>query len=82
MASDFQASVRGRRDFNTVIQKAIVIANRRLSHAIAVRYLESMGLPEPYLKATRKQVEQGKLDLRDSLEYKLYSRNVELAEGD
>ncbi|KAJ2901273.1 Glycerol-3-phosphate dehydrogenase mitochondrial [Zalerion maritima] len=40
-----------------------------------VKYLESMGLPKPYLSATRKQVEQGKLDFKDSLEYKLYSRH-------
>ncbi|KAH8897835.1 DAO-domain-containing protein [Thozetella sp. PMI_491] len=40
-----------------------------------VAYLESMGLPEPMLSATRKQVEQKKLDLRTSLEYKMYSRH-------
>jgi glycerol-3-phosphate dehydrogenase len=34
-----------------------------------------MGLPEPMLSATRKQVEQGKLDFSTSLEYKMYSRH-------
>lgn len=34
-----------------------------------------MGLPRPMLSATRKQVEQGKLDLSTSLEYRMYSRH-------
>jgi len=34
-----------------------------------------MGLPHPMLSATRKQVEQGKLDFASSLEYKMYSRH-------
>ncbi|KAJ9149987.1 Glycerol-3-phosphate dehydrogenase [Pleurostoma richardsiae] len=40
-----------------------------------VAFLESMGLPRPMLSATRKQVEQGKLDFGTSLEYKTYSRH-------
>jgi glycerol-3-phosphate dehydrogenase len=34
-----------------------------------------MGLPKSKLNATRKQVEQGKLSFKDSLEYKMYSRH-------
>lgn len=34
-----------------------------------------MGLPKPMLSATRSQVEQGKLDFRTGLEYKMYSRH-------
>jgi glycerol-3-phosphate dehydrogenase len=34
-----------------------------------------MGLPQPMLSATRKQVETGKLDFAGSLEYKMYSRH-------
>lgn len=45
-----------------------------------VAYLRSMGLPEPMLSVTRKQVEQGKLDLGSSLEYQLYSRHDKTAE--
>ncbi|KAI5457241.1 FAD dependent oxidoreductase-domain-containing protein [Mariannaea sp. PMI_226] len=41
----------------------------------AVAFLESMGLPQPMLSATRKQVEQGKLDFANSLEWKMYSRH-------
>lgn len=41
----------------------------------AVVFLESMGLPKPMLNATRKQVEQGKLDWTTSEEYKLYARH-------
>ncbi|KAK4115639.1 DAO-domain-containing protein [Canariomyces notabilis] len=41
----------------------------------AVSFLESMGLPQPMLSATRKQVEQGKIDLKSSLEYRMYSRH-------
>lgn len=41
----------------------------------AVAFLESMGLPHPMLTVTRKQVEQGKLDLTTSLEYRMYSRH-------
>ncbi|KEZ43761.1 Glycerol-3-phosphate dehydrogenase SDP6, mitochondrial [Scedosporium apiospermum] len=40
-----------------------------------VAFLESMGLPQPMLSATRKQVEQGKLDFASSLEWKMYSRH-------
>ncbi|KAI2617393.1 FAD dependent oxidoreductase-domain-containing protein [Hypoxylon sp. NC1633] len=40
-----------------------------------VAFLQSMGLPEPMLKATRAQVEKGKLDFSSSLEYKMYSRH-------
>ncbi|KAH8677285.1 glycerol-3-phosphate dehydrogenase [Xylariales sp. PMI_506] len=40
-----------------------------------VHYLQSMGLPEPMLSATRKQVETRKLDFSSSLEYKMYSRH-------
>ncbi|KAI0010604.1 FAD dependent oxidoreductase-domain-containing protein [Xylariaceae sp. FL0662B] len=40
-----------------------------------VKFLESMGLPEPMLTATRAQVEKGKLDFSSSLEYKMYSRH-------
>lgn len=42
---------------------------------LAVSFLESMGLPQPMLSATRKQVEQGKLDFKSSLEYRMYSRH-------
>ncbi|EFW98610.1 glycerol phosphate dehydrogenase mitochondrial [Grosmannia clavigera kw1407] len=40
-----------------------------------VAFLESMGLPQPMLTATRAQVESGKLDFSTSLEYKMYSRH-------
>ncbi|EOO04280.1 putative glycerol-3-phosphate dehydrogenase protein [Phaeoacremonium minimum UCRPA7] len=40
-----------------------------------VAFLESMGLPQPMLSTTRKQIEQGKLDFSTSLEYKMYSRH-------
>ncbi|KAM0141902.1 hypothetical protein ACHAP3_001895 [Botrytis cinerea] len=40
-----------------------------------VKFLESMGLPKSKLTATRKQVESGKLEFKDSVEYKMYSRN-------
>ncbi|KAF7547298.1 hypothetical protein G7046_g9048 [Stylonectria norvegica] len=40
-----------------------------------VAFLESMGLPQPMLSATRKQVEQKKLDFASSLEWKMYSRH-------
>jgi glycerol-3-phosphate dehydrogenase len=42
---------------------------------LAVKFLESMGLPKSKLNATRKQVEEGKLSFRDSIEYKMYSRH-------
>lgn len=45
------------------------------SSLLAVAFLESMGLPQPMLTTTRKQVEQGKLDFSTSLEYKMYSRH-------
>lgn len=50
-----------------------IILTRRVSTAVA--FLESMGLPKPMLSATRKQVEQGKLDFSTGLEYKMYSRH-------
>ncbi len=34
-----------------------------------------MGLPKSKLSATRKQVESGKLNFKDSIEYKMYSRH-------
>ncbi|KAI1858715.1 uncharacterized protein JN550_012547 [Neoarthrinium moseri] len=40
-----------------------------------VTFLQSMGLPEPMLSTTRKQVESRKLDFSSSLEYKMYSRH-------
>ncbi|RAL65484.1 hypothetical protein DID88_001050 [Monilinia fructigena] len=40
-----------------------------------VKFLESMGLPKSKLSATRKQVESGKLEFKDSVEYKMYSRH-------
>ncbi|CAK7197758.1 mitochondrial glycerol-3-phosphate dehydrogenase [Sporothrix eucalyptigena] len=40
-----------------------------------VAFLESMGLPQPMLTATRAQVESGKFDFSTSLEYKMYSRH-------
>ncbi|KAK6062745.1 Glycerol-3-phosphate dehydrogenase, mitochondrial 1 [Seiridium cupressi] len=40
-----------------------------------VAFLQSMGLPEPMLTATRKEVEKRKLDFSSSLEYKMYSRH-------
>ncbi|KAI1178164.1 FAD dependent oxidoreductase-domain-containing protein [Nemania sp. FL0916] len=40
-----------------------------------VSFLESMGLPQPMLSATRADVEKGKLDFSSSLEYKMYSRH-------
>ena len=51
----------------------------RLTPRAAVAYLQSMGLPEPMLSVTRKQVEQGKLDIGSSLEYQLYSRHDKTA---
>ncbi|KAL8336120.1 hypothetical protein RB601_000108 [Gaeumannomyces tritici] len=47
-----------------------------------VAYLESMGLPKPLLTATRKQIEQGKIDLSASLEYKMYLRHDKPAGDD
>ena len=41
----------------------------------AVAFLESMGLPQSKLTATRKQVESGKMSFKDSSEYKMYSRH-------
>jgi glycerol-3-phosphate dehydrogenase len=41
----------------------------------AVAFLESMGLPKSKLSATRKQVENGALSFKDSIEYKMYSRH-------
>ncbi|KAI1104448.1 FAD dependent oxidoreductase-domain-containing protein [Jackrogersella minutella] len=40
-----------------------------------VAFLQSMGLPEPMLTATRAQVEKGKIDFSSLLEYKMYSRH-------
>ncbi|KAA8571411.1 hypothetical protein EYC84_001414 [Monilinia fructicola] len=40
-----------------------------------VKFLESMGLPKSKLSATRKEVESGKLEFKDSVEYKMYSRH-------
>jgi glycerol-3-phosphate dehydrogenase len=34
-----------------------------------------MGLPKSKLSATRKQVENGTLSFKDSIEYKMYSRH-------
>lgn len=34
-----------------------------------------MGLPKSKLTATRKEVEAGKLNFKDSVEYKMYSRH-------
>lgn len=34
-----------------------------------------MGLPKSKLTATRKQVESGNLTVKDSVEYKMYSRH-------
>lgn len=34
-----------------------------------------MGLPKSKLSATRKEVESGKLEFKDSVEYKMYSRH-------
>ncbi|KAH6663404.1 mitochondrial putative glycerol-3-phosphate dehydrogenase [Halenospora varia] len=41
----------------------------------SVAFLESMGLPKSKLTATRKEVEAGKLNFKDSVEYKMYSRH-------
>jgi glycerol-3-phosphate dehydrogenase len=41
-----------------------------------------MGLPKPMLSATRKQVEQRKLDFINSMEWKMYSRHDGPVEGD
>ncbi|KJZ78875.1 Glycerol-3-phosphate dehydrogenase [Hirsutella minnesotensis 3608] len=41
----------------------------------AVSFLQSMGLPQPMLSVTRKQVEGGKLDFANSLEWNMYSRH-------
>lgn len=40
-----------------------------------VAYLESMGLPRPMLSSSRKDVEEGRIDFRSSLEWKMYSRH-------
>ncbi len=40
-----------------------------------VAFLESMGLPQSKLSATRAQVESGKMSFKDSAEYKMYSRH-------
>jgi glycerol-3-phosphate dehydrogenase len=41
-----------------------------------------MGLPQPMLSATRKQVEQGKIDFTTSLEYRMYSRHDKQVEDE
>ncbi|KAK4165063.1 FAD dependent oxidoreductase-domain-containing protein [Cladorrhinum sp. PSN259] len=41
----------------------------------SVKFLESMGLPSPMIGVTRKQVEQGKIDFKSLLEYRMYSRH-------
>ena len=41
----------------------------------SVAFLESMGLPQSKLTATRKQVESGKMSFKDPSEYKMYSRH-------
>jgi glycerol-3-phosphate dehydrogenase len=46
-----------------------------LTCILAVAFLESMGLPKSKLQATRKQVESGTLNFKDSIEYKMYSRH-------
>ncbi|KAM4066959.1 FAD dependent oxidoreductase [Hirsutella rhossiliensis] len=46
-----------------------------------VAFLQSMGLPQPMLSATRKQVEQGKIDFANSLEWSMYSRHNKPVEG-
>lgn len=46
-----------------------------LTFSLAVAFLQSMGLPEPMLTATRSDVEKRKLDFSSSLEYKMYSRH-------
>ncbi|CAN8103827.1 unnamed protein product [Discula destructiva] len=46
-----------------------------------VAFLESMGLPKPLLNATRKQVEQGKLDFSTNEEYQLYARHNKPADS-
>lgn len=48
----------------------------------AVKFLESMGLPQPMLSVTRKQIEQGKIDWKSSLEYRMYSRHDKYTEED
>ncbi|KAL2755833.1 hypothetical protein ACRALDRAFT_2105894 [Sodiomyces alcalophilus JCM 7366] len=40
-----------------------------------VAFLESMGLPEPLLSSTRKQIEEGGIDFTDSAEFKMFSRH-------
>ena len=52
----------------------------RYPNVAAVAFLQSMGLPEPMLTATRAQVEKGKIDFSSSLEYKMYSRHDKPAE--
>lgn len=47
--------------------------NREWTDTVA--FLQSMGLPEPMLTATRSDVEKRKLDFSSSLEYKMYSRH-------
>ncbi|KAJ4307062.1 mitochondrial glycerol-3-phosphate dehydrogenase [Collariella sp. IMI 366227] len=47
-----------------------------------VKFLESMGLPQPMLSVTRKQIEQGKIDWKSSLEYNMYSRHDKRSEGE
>lgn len=34
-----------------------------------------MGLPHPMLSSSRKDVEEGRIDFRSSLEWKMYSRH-------
>ncbi|EGX89187.1 glycerol-3-phosphate dehydrogenase [Cordyceps militaris CM01] len=46
-----------------------------------VDFLKYMGLPQPMLSATRKQVEQGKLDFASSLDWNMYSRHDKPQEG-
>ncbi|SPO05782.1 related to glycerol-3-phosphate dehydrogenase precursor [Cephalotrichum gorgonifer] len=50
-------------------------ARQDLEWTESVAFLESMGLPQPMLSSTRKQVEQGKLDFTSSREWSMYSRH-------
>ncbi|KAG8413757.1 mitochondrial glycerol-3-phosphate dehydrogenase [Metarhizium acridum] len=47
----------------------------------AVAFLKSMGLPQPMLSASRRQVETHQLDFANSLEWSMYSRHDKPVDG-
>ncbi|KAF5133691.1 Glycerol-3-phosphate dehydrogenase, mitochondrial [Metarhizium anisopliae] len=59
-------------DNHTSFRSDAVCANQTI---VAVTFLRSMGLPQPMLSASRRQVEKRELDFENSLEWNMYSRH-------